>query len=85
MELAGEWVEGCPWICPPLRSVCRPVCNLVSRVTPALQMNTLVSRSDAERRTATVIHHFPGPRAYLSFVREGARQGAQETAHSSLA
>ena len=31
MELAGEWVEGCPWICPPLRSVCRPVCNLVAR------------------------------------------------------
>ena len=77
MELAGEWVEGCPWICPPLRSVCRPVCNLVSRVTPALQMNTLVSRSDAERQTATVIHHFPGPRAYHSFAREGVRQGAR--------
>ena len=32
MELAGEWVEGCPWICPPLRSVCRPVCNPLSSI-----------------------------------------------------
>ena len=40
MELAGEWVEGCPWICPPLRSVCRPVCNLVARPPPMLRSAT---------------------------------------------
>ena len=112
MELAGEWVEGCPWICPPLRSVCRPVCNLVARpprmlrsaahsrhivhpppprvsrpcpsVLPPLCIAALRTacprggpRSDAERQTATVIHHFPGPRAYHSFAREGVRQGAR--------
>ena len=34
-------------------------------------------RSDAARQTATVIHHFPGPRGYHSFAREGVRQGAR--------
>ena len=68
MELAGEWVEGCPWICPPLRSVCRPVCNLVSRVTPACRsferargrarkrLPTLVSREHWLLSLAPILH-----------------------------